>query len=137
MLSALTTGDLERLEAQRRVVRHELHARYGETLRPDRGGLDQLQLLLDDQAFGPRQRYELQAIGVCFGDVLCAIAPFRWMMITDDFGYDPTLQWKDTTINIHALTLISKRIEQGEDVDVTWLADQLIKRAQALEAEGQ
>lgn len=137
MLSPLSADDGERLEAQRRLIRTEVRARYGEALRADRDALDQLQRLLDDKVFATDQKYELQSMGICFGDVLCAIAPFRWMMITDEYGHDPTLQWKETTITIHALTLISKRVEDGEDVGVIWLADKSIERAQALETDRQ
>ncbi len=133
MLADLTDEDVERLDAQRRLVRTEVRARYGSALAEDRRAFGQLQHLLDEKAFGPMQKYELQSIGVCWGDVLCAIAPFQWVMITDEYGRDPTLQWKQTSINIHALTMISKRIEDGEVVDVEWLADQVIARAKELE----
>lgn len=134
MLSVLTEDDLGRLEEQRQLIRSEVRARYGEALRDDMHGLEQLQRLLDDKAFALTQRYELQCMGVCWGDVLCALAPFRWMMITDEYGHDPTLQWKETSINIHALTMISKRVEDGEGVDLRWLADKAIERAAELEA---
>jgi len=39
-------------------------------------------------------------------------------MITDEYGTDPTLRFKDTSINVNALTMISKRIERDEPVDV-------------------
>jgi hypothetical protein len=45
-------------------------------------------------------------------------------MVTDEFGTDPTLRFKETTIQINALTMISKRIERGEPVRVQWLLDQ-------------
>ena len=102
-------------------------------MRSDSRALGQLQRLLDDGVFASSQRYELQCIGICWGDTLCAMAPFRWMMVTDDYGHDPTLQWKDTTITIHALTMISKRVENGEQVDVEWLAQKAIERATATE----
>jgi hypothetical protein len=42
-------------------------------------------------------------------------------MITDEYSTDPTLRFKNTTMNINALTMISKRVERGERVDVVWL----------------
>ena len=48
----------------------------------------------------------------------------RWVMVTDEFGTDPTLRFRETTIPINALTMISKRIERGEPVRVQWLLDQ-------------
>jgi hypothetical protein len=44
-------------------------------------------------------------------------------MVTDEFGTDPTLRLKKTTIQINALTMISKRVERDEPVSVRWLLD--------------
>jgi Domain of unknown function (DUF3806) len=64
------------------------------------------------------QTFELQGLGVVFGDVLASELSLRWVMITDEYGTDPTLRFKNTSININALTMISKRIEKDERVDV-------------------
>jgi hypothetical protein len=42
-------------------------------------------------------------------------------MVTDEFGTDPTLRFKKTTIQVNALTMISKRVERDEKVDLLWL----------------
>jgi hypothetical protein len=42
-------------------------------------------------------------------------------MIADELGTDPTLRFKNTTMNINALTMISKRVERDEPVDISWL----------------
>ena len=39
-------------------------------------------------------------------------------MITDEYGTNPTLRFKNTSINVNALTMISKRVERDERVDV-------------------
>ncbi|HTT23398.1 MAG TPA: DUF3806 domain-containing protein [Candidatus Sulfotelmatobacter sp.] len=39
-------------------------------------------------------------------------------MITDEYGTDPTLRFKNKSVNINALTMISKRVERGDPVDV-------------------
>lgn len=83
-----------------------------------------IQRLLDDKAFKKSQTYELQCLGVVFGDVLASELPLRWMMITDEYGTDPTLRFKNTSININALTMISKRVERDEPVDVSQLLQQ-------------
>jgi hypothetical protein len=43
------------------------------------------------------------------------------VMVTDEYGTDPTLRFKNTTVQINALTMISKRIERGEEVNLTEL----------------
>jgi hypothetical protein len=42
-------------------------------------------------------------------------------MVTDEYGTDPTLRFKATTVQINALTKISKRIEKDEDVNLSEL----------------
>jgi hypothetical protein len=42
-------------------------------------------------------------------------------MVTDEYGTDPTLRYKDRPININALTMISKRVERGEVVNLVQL----------------
>jgi Domain of unknown function (DUF3806) len=80
-----------------------------------------LQRLIDDQAFRKSQTYELQCLGVAFGDVLANEYPLRWMMVTDEYGTDPTLRYKDMPLQINALTMISKRAERGEPVSLLQL----------------
>jgi Domain of unknown function (DUF3806) len=53
--------------------------------------------------------------------VLTSELPLRWMMVTDEYGTDPTLRFKKTRVQINALTMISKRIERDEHVDVSEL----------------
>ena len=45
-----------------------------------------------------------------FGDVLASEVPLRWVMVTDEFGTDPTLRLKETTLQVNTLTMISKRL---------------------------
>lgn len=51
----------------------------------------------------------------------------RWYEVTDAYGTDPTLRYESTSLPINAMTMISKRIEEGKEVDVAhiaaWLAD--------------
>jgi hypothetical protein len=63
----------------------------------------------------------LQCLGVAFGDVLASELPLRWVMVTDEYGTDPTLRFKDTSLNVNALTMISKRVERDEAVNVSEL----------------
>jgi Domain of unknown function (DUF3806) len=82
-----------------------------------------LQNLIDDRVFNKSQTYEFQSLGVAVGDVLASELPLRWVMVTDEFGTDPTLRFKETTLQVNALTMISKRIEKDEPVSVQWLLD--------------
>jgi Domain of unknown function (DUF3806) len=115
----LSPQDSQRLDQQRAVVAAAAKQRYGTAaLTRTNKDLPILQRLLDDKVFKKTQTYELQSLGVVFGDVLANELPLRWVMITDEYGTDPTLRFKNTSININALTMISKRVERDEPVDV-------------------
>lgn len=117
--SELSHEDSERLDQQRALVAAAAKQRYGTAaLSRTKSDLPILQRLIDDKIFKKSQTYELQSIGVVFGDVLASELPLRWVMITDEYGSDPTLRFKNTSVNITALTMISKRVERGEPVDV-------------------
>lgn len=120
MFHELSIEDRSRLDQQRAVVAAVANRRYGTpALTKTLADLTVLQRLIDDKAFGKKQTYELQSLGVAFGDVLASELPLRWVMVTDEYGTDPTLRFKDTTIQINALTMISKRVEKDEKVSLT------------------
>ena len=117
--SELSPDDSKRLEQQRKLIADAIKERYGAaSLTETKSDLPLLQRLIDDHVFSKSQTYELQSLGVAFGDVLTSEFPLRWVMITDEHGTDPTLRFKNTSINVNALTMISKRIERDERVDV-------------------
>lgn len=98
----------------------------GKRLSASRADLALLQSLLDEKVVPPSDTWKLQALGVAFGDVLVSTVPaLAWAQVTDEYGTDPTLRYRKTTIQINALTTISKRVERGESVDVQQLAREL------------
>jgi hypothetical protein len=114
--------DSARFAQQRAVVAAVAKQRYGTvTLTGTKSDLPVLQRLVDDKVFKKSQTYELQCLGVAFGDVLASELPLRWVMVTDEYGTDPTLRFKKTTLQINALTMISKRVERDAHVDVSEL----------------
>jgi len=120
--SELSHEDRTRLEQQRAVVAAAVKQRcLTSNLTKTAADLSVLQRLIDDKVFRKTQTYELQSLGIAFGDVLATELPLRWVMVTDEYGTDPTLRFKATTVQINALTMISKRIERGEDVNLTEL----------------
>ena len=122
---SLSAENSARLERQRAVVAKAAEQRYGVAkLTGTKDDLPILQRLVDDHVFAKSQTYELQCLGVAFGDVLASRYPLKWTMVTDEYGTDPTLRYKTTTIHLNALTMISKRIERDEQVDVTRLFNQ-------------
>lgn len=120
--SELSHDDRTRLDQQRAIVAAAAKQRYGTSnLTKTAADLSVLQRLIDDKVFRKTQTYELQSLGIAFGDVLATELPLRWVMVTDEYGTDPTLRFKATTVQINALTMISKRIEKDEKVNLSEL----------------
>jgi hypothetical protein len=117
----LSRDDKARLDRQRSIVAAAAKRHGAGTLVGTNADLPVLQKLIDDRVFNKSQTYELQSLGVAFGDVLANQLPLRWVMVTDEFGTDPTLRFKKTTVQINALTMISKRIERDEHPDLEQL----------------
>jgi hypothetical protein len=114
----LSSEDRARLEQQRAVVATAANHQLGAMLTKTKSDLPILQRIIDDRVFKKSQTYELQCLGVAFGDVLASELPLRWVMVTDEYGTDPTLRFKETTVQINALTMISKRVERDEAVNI-------------------
>jgi hypothetical protein len=82
-----------------------------------------LQRLIDDRAFDKTQTFELQSLGVVFGDVLATELRLHWELVTDEYGNDPVLRYGTAQIQVAALTMISKRVEDGREIDLTDLVE--------------
>ncbi len=117
----LTEADTARLDKQRALVATTLKDRYAAVLTRTKLDLPLLQRLLDDGVFAKSQTFELQSLGVVFGDVLATETGLHWMMVTDEYGTDPTLVRGASSLQVNALTMISKRVERAELVDVAVL----------------
>jgi Domain of unknown function (DUF3806) len=125
----LPKESLAHLDKQRSFVA-SLVAKHlpGQKLEKSKADYILLQRLIDLHAIPADKTWELQSLGVVFGDALASTIPgLAWWEVTDKYGTDPTLRYKQTRLQINALTMISKRIEDGKEVDVAhmaaWLQD--------------
>lgn len=111
---------------QRALIQTEIQHRYGYVLTASEADIHYLQHLLDDYVYTNSQKYELQSIGICFGDILAKKLNLEWVLITDPWGTDPTLRYKNTSIVVNALTMISKRVEDSRGVELQELYSEII-----------
>lgn len=120
---------IAQMERQREFVRGILSKKFpNEHLFGDARDFRLIQKILDAELIPAEKTWELQSLGVVFGDALVKyVSGLSWGEVTDEFGTDPTLRYstsaKATSLQINALTLISKRIEKGEKVNVQEIAD--------------
>jgi hypothetical protein len=82
------------------------------------GKLGTIRAVLASGSFRPDQTFELQGLGIILGDALSAQLGLVWRMVNDDYGTSPCLVFEGTSIVIFPQTMISKRVERGETVDV-------------------
>jgi hypothetical protein len=126
-IEPLNDEDLTRIAKQRAVIERYLGSN-AENLRNYQfaaGKLGLLRALLERGVFQPTQTYELQSMGIVLGDALVQHCGVEWRAAEDEHGRDPCVQVPGTTIVLFPLTMISKRVERGEQVDVFNLFNQL------------
>ena len=112
-VSALTADDSKRLEDQRTIVTRYLTEQSKPEFETASGKLGTLRALLEAEAFQPDQTYELQSMGVVFGDVFVQDMGFSWVVVEDEYGRDPALKYRETSVILFPLTMISQRVERG------------------------
>ena len=99
--------------------------------------LELIQRVLDQGLVEPEATYTLQAFGLAFGRVFLNEFPdYDWWMVEDEHGRDPAIRYKETSLLVFPMTMISKRIEDGDPFDVPELFDGLAKQLAELIQEG-
>ena len=135
-LEPLDAKDIANLEAKRTWVRehYDENARHKyETLE---GKLRLLDTILRNKWIAAGETLKLQCLGVTFGDAIAQKVGMAWVAVEDEFGRDPALALAGTSVRIFPLTMISKRIERGEDVDVYRLFEDACRTIERLRREG-
>lgn len=135
-LKALTPEDEERLDQARAWVKGHFTEAGDEKYASLDGKLRVIDAILSQHWLTADQTAELQCLGVAFGDALAQKLMLEWVIVEDEYGRDPTVNWPGTTVLCHALTMISKRVEDGDDVDVYDLFEKTAERLRELAFSG-
>jgi hypothetical protein len=132
-VTPLSAKDAERLASQRAIAEKYLaDERSKQIYRTVAGKLGLLRALIDRRVFKPGQTYELQSMGVVLGDAFVQELGLEWIVVEDSHGRDPAVRVPETSIILFPLTMISKRIEKGETVDVFDLFNRVAHEVAAL-----
>ena len=84
--------------------------------------LDRLQTIVDSAQIPVGNTQQLQSLGIVFGKVFVSeTAGYDWWVIEDEYGKDACVRYKDTSLLIFPQTMLSKRIEDGAEIDVVAL----------------
>lgn len=133
MFTDLTDDDVARLAEQCRVASGLAEEASGRVLDGSATDLDSIQSIVDAGLLNATQTYQLQCLGIAFGRVLAASIPeLKWAIIDDEYGRDPTLRLAQTSIQINCLTMLSKRVEAGDTVDLHALFDGVVEHVASL-----
>ena len=110
--------------------------RYGATLDQSTGDIALIQRLLDDKVLSQEQKWELKSLGGVFGCIMAYnIHGLDWWIVEDEYGRDPTIRYEETTLCLNAVTMISKRVEDEEDVDVKFIYDSVLSKLEELKGK--
>jgi hypothetical protein len=129
-ITALTEADQQRLRDQRAVVEKFLTDEGSrQKYQTAAGKLGTIRAILQSNVFKPDQTYELQCLGIVLGDAFVQELNMKWVMVEEEGERDPAVQLPGTTIILYPMTMISKRVERGDKVDVfdlfNWTAAQV------------
>jgi hypothetical protein len=95
-----------------------------------------IQSALDAKVIEPEATYSLQALGIAFGKVFVGNNEFYdWWMVEDEYGRDPAIRFKETTLLVFPQTMISKRIEDGQHVAVREMYEGLREQLEEIRHE--
>jgi hypothetical protein len=118
-VTPLSDADSQRLRDQRAVVEKYLGDESSRTkFKTAPGKLGTIRAILSGNVFKPNETYKLQCLGVVLGDAFVLDLRMEWVMVGDAYGRDPAVRLPGTSFILFPLTMISKRIERGEKVDV-------------------
>ncbi|WP_291588945.1 DUF3806 domain-containing protein [Comamonas sp. UBA7528] len=99
----------------------------------DRSGLVQLQALLDRGLVQPDNLLLARGLGVVLGDALtCELDDMDWHMVSDDWGVDPVVRFRESSIQVGARDMVLKRLEDGQTVDLVQLLDGVVSHLQPM-----
>ncbi|MFL0810106.1 MAG: DUF3806 domain-containing protein [Agarilytica sp.] len=81
--------------------------------------LDRLQKIVDSGQIPVEETLDLQTLGIALGRVFVNETPdYDWWVVEDEHGKDACLRYKETNLLVFPQTIISKRIEDGDNVKV-------------------
>lgn len=129
-IEELNSDDIERVESQRKWVRGHYTPETEHKYKTIEGKLNLLDTIISRNWIEANETYKLQCLGVTIGDALAQKLGMIWVAVDDEYGRTPALSFSlaDTSIIIFPTTMISKRIERGEKVDVRELFDGICEK---------
>ena len=123
------------LSRQRSRILNLMHRRLGtDELSGDRRDLPLLQRLVDQQIIQKSDVASWQAAGVVLGDVIANETNLRWVAVEDELGSSRALQWKRSQNFVFPVTLLSRRVQFDQAIDLQTIFDTVLIEVEAFKA---
>ncbi len=115
----LTPNDKTQLERQRNIVSGLIRDNFGYIkLEGYTSDLYYVQKIIDKQLIAKNSTYDLQALGVVFGDVMVKNLNLSWVVVEDRYGRSRALRFEDSDDLFFPVTMISRRAKSGMPVSI-------------------
>lgn len=137
IITELTDEDREQLARQRLAI--ETYIANEDSRRKYQtpvGKLGLIRAILEARVFCPDQTEELQCLGVILADAFVQHLGMEWIVVEDEYGRDFGVTLPGTSIIIYPLTMILKRMADGQDVNVIDLFNAVVAKIRELQARG-
>jgi hypothetical protein len=115
----------QRLTAQRNWVQNHFDSDSTKNYETIDGKLQLLKTIIEANWIQKNETNKLQCLGVTLGDAITQDLGFNWVEVEDEYGIDPAIKLADTSLLLFPLTMISKRIENDEAVNIHELYDRI------------
>jgi Domain of unknown function (DUF3806) len=117
-ITDLSADMIKYIEAKRNWVRNHFTAETIKEYDTIKGKLNLLDVILKSDWIEKQETIKLQSLGITLGDIIVQDMGFIWIQVEDENGTDPALLLPDTSMKLFPLTMLSKRIEKGESIDI-------------------
>ncbi len=109
----------------------------GEEMDGSMADLARIQKILESHQIPVTNTRELQSLGILLGKVFVNETDgYDWWVVEDEYGKNACVRFKQTTLLAFPQTIISKRVEGGEQINVQELFTGLRDRLETLRKEG-
>jgi hypothetical protein len=117
-IAPLTQAMADFVESKRDWVRNHFVPESINEYNSIDGKLSLLNTILKSDWIEPTETYKLQSLGITLGDIIVQDLHVVWIEVNDEYGDTPAVQLPGTTIIIYPMTMLSKRIEAGETINI-------------------
>lgn len=129
-------GDVTRIAGMLVDAEDAIRGVTGAGLDGTREDLKRIDAVLRSGRVQREARWILEGLGIAFGRVFVAETPgFDWWIYRDSEGRDPCVRLGESPLALFPHSMLAKRIENGETVDVEKLFDCLSRRVAEIRTE--